>query len=172
MNEPLDDLYLRWLYSLVANPRSRNVTWWNLLRRMYCKEFIWFVPNDDNRAQDGQSLRYEFIEEQGLADVDPDWMDLGCSMLELLITLSRELSFLAEGEPRDWFFDMLNNLDLRCDDKHYPGNDYVEGVLDNVIWRTYKPNGKGGLFPLRRPDQDQRDVELWYQLNRYVRECA
>lgn len=139
---------------------------------MFRKEFVWFVPNDDNRAEDGRYLRCEFIEDQGLeeADVDPDWLGMGCSFLEMLVGLSRRLSFLGDGEARDWFWHLVNNLGLRYNDRRRFPDEVVEEVLDNVIWRTYEPNGDGGLFPLRRPDRDQRDVELWYQLNAYLLE--
>lgn len=174
MSHTLDELYLTWLYRQVANPESASPskTYWNLLTAMFKKEFVWFIPNDDNRVEDGRYLRCEFIEDLGLdeSDVDPDWMDLGCSMLEMMIGLSRRLSFQDEGEPCDWFWILVNNLDLRYSDRNKFPAEAVEEVLDNVIWRTYEPDGKGGLFPLRHPDRDQRDVELWYQLNSYLLE--
>lgn len=172
MNKPLDELYLNWLYSLVAEPElaSPTRTYWKLLDILFRKEFVWFVPNDDNRCGDGIDLRYEFIEDLGLQEMDPDWMELGCSMLELIIGLSRRLSFQDEGEPRDWFWILINNLEIRFNDRRKIPTDYVEEVLDNVIWRTYEPNGKGGLFPLQHADKDQRDIELWYQMSLYLLE--
>lgn len=172
MNKPLDELYLTWLYGFIAEPElaSPSRTYWNLSHVLFRKEFVWFVPNDDNRCEDGRYLRYEFIEDLGLEDTDPDWLELGCSMLELLIGLSRRLSFQGEGEPRDWFWILINNLGIRYNDRRKIPQDYVEEVLDNVIWRTYEPNGHGGLFPLRRAERDQRDVELWYQMSLYLLE--
>jgi hypothetical protein len=174
VSEPLDELYLRWLYSQVADPDARGPSrsYWTLLKQMYETEFFWYVPNDDNRAADGQYLRREFIEDLGLDDVDPDWMHLGCSMLELLIGLSRRLSFLDEGEPRGWFWHLVDNLGLRFDDRNrrnFPAA-LVYEVLQDVMWRTYKPNGHGGIFPLRHPERDQREVELWYQMSSYLLE--
>ncbi len=100
-------------------------------------------------------------------------MGLGCSMLEMLIAFSRRLSFETEGAPRVWFWHMLENLDLaQFNDKEY--NDLhqrgIDAALDQVIWRTYSPDGYGGLFPLRHPREDQRDVEIWYQLSAYLME--
>ena len=46
----------------------------------------------------------------------------------------------------------------------------AEEVLDAVIFRNYEYDGRGGLFPLRYPDRDQRDEELWSQLNAYLLE--
>lgn len=174
MNEPLDELYLKWLYKQVANVRLKNPsrTYWFLLRQLYKKEFVWIIPNDDNRLEDGRDLRERFVEEEGLYDVDPLWMDMGCSMLELLVALARCLHF--EEESRDvgeWFWELIHNLKLRvCTDKEPLQEKAIDKILDNVIWRTYRSNGNGGLFPLQHAKCDQRDVELWYQLNAYLLE--
>lgn len=174
MNDPLDELYLTWLYSHIADVEVPNPsrTYWTLAKQLYTTEFIWFVPNDDNRVEDGKDMRYEFAAELGLLDVDPDWLELGCSMLEMLISLSRRLSFQDEGEPREWFWHLLRNVGLYgINDRSHYFPDQVGEVLNTIIFRTYKPDGSdGGLFPLRHPTEDQRDVELWYQLSAYLLE--
>lgn len=170
---PIDELYLTWLHDQVC-PRQLNLhgrVYWKLLRALYSKEFVWFIPNDDNRVEDGRDLRFEFSGEQGLVDVDPGWLDLGCSMLEMLVGLSKRLSFEAGREPCEWFWHLLDNLELA--DKHDQASftsDEVDSVLDRVIFRTYDRDGSGGLFPLRRAKRDQRRVELWYQLSAYLLE--
>jgi len=172
---PLDELYFTWLYSQVADISVTipSHTYWRMLKLLYDKEFVWFIPNDDNRLEDGKDLRHEFVDDEKIYDVDSSWMHLGCSMLELLVALSRRLAFEAEGEPRDWFWKLLENLglDIYSDREPLP-TQYIDGVLDRVIWRTYHPNGHGGLFPLERPHEDQRRIELWYQLSAYVLERA
>lgn len=175
MEKPLDELYFEWLYSQVGDPRIKNPnrTYWKLLLQLYKKEFIWFVPNDDNRIEDGRDLRFEFVDAAGLQDVDPNWISLGCSMFELLVGLSRRLAFEAEGEPRDWFWHLLGNIGLRyCTDANFEvfSEEEIDAKLDAVIYRTYYPSGHGGLFPLENTTNDQRKVELWYQLSEYVLE--
>lgn len=172
MNKPLDELYLSWLYECAADPEITNPsqTFWNLLHHLFTKEYVWLIPNDDNRVEDGRALRGEFIEDQGLDDMDPDWMNLECSMLEMIIALSRRLSFQGGGEPRDWFWRLIDNLGLNIADQQRFPRKRVEEVLDRQIWRTYQSNGAGGLFPLRHPHRDQRDVEIWNQLNAYLLE--
>ena len=172
--KPLDELYLTWLYRQVANPEISDpaYTFWRLLRHLYTTEFVWLIPNDDNRLEDGKELRVEFIHDEYLDDVSLDWMELGCSALELIVGLSRRLSFEAEGEPHYWFWRLMENLGIHrySDDwKRFPKT-HINKILDRVIFRTYKPNGDGGLFPLKHPEQDQRNVELWYQLAAYVGE--
>lgn len=173
MNAPLDEQYLTWLYSQVGSVklRSPSRTYWSLLRRLYVKEFVWIIPNDDNRLEDGRELRYQFLEDAGIDDPDPIWMGMGCSMLEMMVALSRRLAFETEGEAKWWFWKLIANLGLeRCSDSKPCSEEKVDETLDAVIWRTYAPNGQGGLFPLRDTTQDQRDVEIWYQLNAYLLE--
>lgn len=174
-DKPLDELYLTWLYSQVGRvPKRRSPrTYLTLLRQLYNKKFVPIVPRDDNRAADGINLRYDFIDDERIEDVDPAWMDIECSMLEMLIGLSRIFSFEAEGEPRDWFWVLLKNMNL------YEYNDIdgvpfhkVEEILDRIIWRRYQPNGRGGIFPLKYAKEDQREVELWYQMSAYLLEMG
>ena len=173
MSKPLDELYFVWLYDQVGDSEAKNPsrTYWTILKQLFTKEFVWIVPNDDNRIEDGRALRHEFVNDLRLKKVDRDWMKLGCSMFELLVGLSRRLAFEAEGEPRDWFWHLMDNLGLRQHNDRSKFNEpEIDGILDQVIWRTYGPDGFGGLFPLNSPKSDQRFVEMWYQLNAYVLE--
>jgi hypothetical protein len=168
-----DDLYLEWLYGEVANvrTRSRSRTYWRLLRQMYKTEFIWWVPNDDNRCEDGKDLRYEFLDACGVQTVDNEWLSMGCSMLEMLVALARAAAFETEGMSHEWFWQFIENLGLEAfTDARYNARaeQHVQNVLDAIIWRLYSHDGAGGLFPLRNPPHDQREVELWYQLNAYL----
>jgi hypothetical protein len=172
MNEPLDELYLVWLYSRVANTRlkSPSRTYWDLLRKLFTTEFVWFVPNDDARVDDGRDLRIEFLQDAEIPEVDPHWMDQGCSYLELLIGISRRMAFMIDGEPGVLFWELIRNIGLiECTDA-YNGDldDLIEEVTDQITFRTYDIDGTGGLFPLRRSMEDQTKVELWYQMCAYV----
>jgi hypothetical protein len=171
MNEPLDELYLVWLYSQFGNPTARNLKgrYLNLARKLYTTEFVWFVPNDDSRLEDGKALRVEFLQDAEIPEVDPDWMDLGCSFLELMVGLSRRLGFQTDSHPSRWFWKLLENIGLNQYDDANPFSDEdVEEVTECVIWRTYRRDGHGGFFPLKKPKQDQRKIELWYQLSAYI----
>lgn len=129
--------------------------------------YIWVVPRDDNRGQDGIALRREFLREEhalGITFTGP------CSLLEVLVALSRRLAFESEGEPAWWFWHMMQNLNIahNHDDEYFEKE--VEEVLTSLMFRTYQPNGCGGLFPLRNPSEDQRHVEIWYQAQAYILE--
>lgn len=175
MNGTIDDRYFEWLYQKVAAVTNRNParSYWNMAKQMYQTRFNWFVPNDDNRAEDGKDLRYEFIDEWGTDGIDRSWLDLDCSMLEMMIALARRVSFEADGTPGEWFWHLMGNLelDLYTDDIYEISiRETVEEVLERVNRRTYLRNGTGGLFPQKHPRRDQRQVEIWYQMQSYLLE--
>lgn len=180
MARPLDELYLEWLYGQVALVRlqSPELTYWKLLKLLFTTEFVWLIANDDNRMEDGRDLRREFLEDCEVDTPDEEWMSIGCSMLEMLIGLSRRLVFEdsseADTEVSEWFWHLMANLGLRSftDDQltTLSQEAYVTHILEEVVWRNYQSNGRGGLFPLSKPHGDQRKVELWYQLSSYLME--
>ena len=175
MSGTTDDRYFEWLYSQVGAVRNRNParSYWQLLRQLYVKEFVWLIANDDNRVADGVELRYEFLAESGIDETPQEWMDLGCSMLEMMVALSRRADFEYTKTPVDWFWEFMQNLRLSSyTDAVYNNRvaQHVDEILDLVIYRNYSPDGVGGIFPLRGVRNDQRKVELWYQLASYVLE--
>lgn len=171
-----DEEYLSWLYSQVAPPRMRakHRRFDLLFDQMLHTDFVWLIYNDDNRAFDGRELREEFCRELNLR-IDPEWMRQTCSVFEMIFALARRMTFDAGGIPHDWFWVMLDNLGLKgCHDTWYAttinGEEIVDEALSRMIWRNYESNGEGGLFPLQNPRRDQREVEIWYQMNAYILE--
>lgn len=177
----LDDLYFEWLYAEVAPLEDLNPvrTYWNLLRELYSREFLYFVPNDDNRAMDGLELRQEFLFEEDL-DNDPYWDELPCSVLEMLVALARRAEFEGGSRTEHWFWLFIHNLglDIFTDEFCDQGDsgwhvmvDIAQTAVETLNSRSYSYTGHdGGLFPLVSPEEDQRDVEIWYQLAAYLRE--
>lgn len=176
MNMPLDEAYFVWLYSQVGSVdnKNRSKTYWNLLRIFYGKEFTWLqkIERDENRAQDGRDLRREFLQETKTKTNDRGWLEMPCSFLELLVALAWRLEFQSGEESQStWFWILIDNLGLtECTDTHPPDEIIVNHILDKVMNRDYAKNGAGGLFPLKRATEDQRDVELWYQAEAYLLE--
>lgn len=172
MDDTLEEQYFRWLYHQIDDSESENPaeTYWKLARQLHEKEFVWIIPHDDNRIEDGRELRYTFAYETEQR-LTPEWHSFPVSVLEVLIGLSHRLSFQLDETPQYWFWKLIWNLDLsRCTDKRYPPavRRGVDEILDRVIWRTYEYSGEGGLFPLDDPHEDQRRVELWDQMSAYV----
>lgn len=177
MNDILEERYFTWLYSHISDPEqtSPKRTYWNLARQLFKTEFTYIIPNDDNRWDDGRALRKRFKAEIGGDPLPTIWLDLACSMLEMLIALSERLEFQTDEPARYWFWQLMDNIHLaQLNDARYTpeADDVVHDVLSQVIWRTYSYSGAGGLFPLDRADQDQRQVELWYQMHSYLLEAV
>jgi hypothetical protein len=180
MNNPLDQAYFTWLSDQVGtgstHPKARHD---EFLTQLYMKEFAWNdIPGDNNRLEDGRALRYEFISQAGYERVDARWMGMSCSFLELMMGLSRRLSFLVGREPREWFWHLVYVIGAHpCSDSNYRRapvqlHNRIDAMMDRIIWRQYHPNGYGGFFPLDHPQEDQRFVEIWYQMNAYLIEHA
>ncbi len=174
-NEPLENLYFNWLCAKVIKIRynkTPSTTFWRLFRTLHNIEFIWLVPMDDNRIGDGKYLRYYFILETGIED-DLDWRhNTPCSVLEMLIAFSVRCEFQASdlvGDAKHWFWKFLYNLGLtEANDSSDITEEQIRDVIDVFIWRTYDYNGRGGIFPLEDARQDQRKVEVFYQLFDYL----
>ena len=181
---PLEEAYFTWLCSFVASVsnRDRRHSYVKLLRILHKTEFVYYVPNDENRAMDGVYLREDFLSATPEYHATPDWMEMECSMLEMLIALAQRADFETDpGVVRDgvqgWFWIMLTNLGI----DRYTDAAFMEGAADfieediskhlhAVNYREYQRNGEGGLFPLRYARKDQRRVEIWHQLSAYLLE--
>ena len=171
MGEPLENLYFNWLCTKVVNTRnsSPSLTYWILFRVLHQTEFVWLMSGDDNRVEDGKELRTEFLLQADIPD-DPHWRTvIGCSILEMLIALSRRAEFMTEISAKDWFWEFINNLGL-MDFNDASGVEPIdiEEILEVFIWRTYESNGHGGLLPLDEPFSDQRGHEIWHQFCDYL----
>lgn len=177
---PLDITYayFNWLYDNVLkvyDPKS-PLSYSQVLNEMHNIKFDDSVPNDDNRARDGLELRDEFISSLKEIEVE-DYTQLqslgGCSLLEMLIALARRADYIVEYGQQAWFKIFMENLDLwkYADSDWTPRSGMkVKKALDDFNHRNYTRNGRGGVFPLRKPKKDQRALELWYQMSAYMTE--
>lgn len=158
--------YFLWLIAQIGIPERNRNTYNDLFMRLYETEFVWMVPHDDNRLQDGIELRYEFGARRA------DFSDMPVSMLEVLIALSRRVAWTTDRSPEFWAWQLLDNLRLTKSSDPLVGQkaERVEDVLEALIWRTYAQDGNGGFFPLNYPRDDQTKREIWDQMNAYVNE--
>lgn len=161
--------YFDYLVSQIhVDARYRGRSYVDLFTCLHNKEFTCFVANDDNRVADAFELRREFWGE------GRPLPRTGVSVLEVIVALSRRLEFNGGGNQERWAWVLIKNLGLhRYDDPiTEPYRDLIDAALDALINRTYRPNGKGGFFPLKYAEEDQRQVEIWYQMSAYINEHA
>lgn len=164
--------YRLWLGSQLRDEHGNpEKTYWGLVTTMFDKEFGWILPMDENRLADGIDLRVDFAR---LEHMDPNgFQNFGpCSFLEVLIGLSRRMAFNAGGQAAGWAWQFLCNLELDrfSDPLTRPRERRAHAIMDTVIHRTYSPDGRGGFFPLTRSEDDQTQIELWYQMHAYIEE--
>lgn len=169
MSPQADSRYLTWLYSQVEIDTGSSH--WRLMDLLYRVPFDDSFRHDSNRAADGVVLRDRFMEETEFYHTSEEWREMHCSMLEMLVGLSERMSFQLNSDTAECFWDILGNVGLSSyDDDGSFDAESVQDILERINDRSYEADGYGGLFPLRSPGKDQRDVELLYQMYAYIQE--
>lgn len=165
--------YFEWMYNLMCGDRYVNISYRKLLTFLHDTEFIFYIPKDANRAEDGIDLRYRFIWEHDYPDIT-EYLDGPCSVLEMMVALAIRCEENIMDNPDvgnrtgQWFWGMITNLGLGSMTDERFDEERARDIIDIFLNREYEPNGKGGLFTVRNCDSDLRDVEIWYQLCWYL----
>lgn len=173
----LGEKYFAWLYHLMLGERLEN-GYWELMHQLFNTRFYWLIPNDDNRAEDGKMFRNSFAIEKFGTFVE--WYHQDCSVFEMLCGLAERMEDVLENPMKpststQWLMLLIKNLGLdTCTDDKFGvyQKHLVDQKINILLERRYKPDGCGGLFPLvGTRAKDQRKVEIWYQLMKYIDEC-
>jgi len=168
--------YFHWLCDLIE-VNAPDKSYWFLANDLHRREFFWLISNDDNRANDGRNLRDLFADDEKYDDIEP--INGPCTVLEMLIGLAMRMDgIMADldntNRTSKWFWEIITNvgLDKFNDDVYFElnGEININTAIDIILERTYRRNGKGGLFPLKFNKKDQRKVEIWYQMSEYLLE--
>lgn len=164
-SKALDRAYFEWLVNQFDVDPAK---YWAMFERLHLKEFVWIVPNDDNRIEDAKEVRKQFYRMYQGEGKDHLIPDEGTSILEVVVGLSRRISFQTGIPAEEWAWKLIENLGL----DEVKDREKINDVLEALVWRTYERNGKGGFFPLKEPKEDQTQVEIWYQMHAYIIEHA
>ena len=172
--EMIVDRYFNFLSDIVVDNDNYSL----LLRCLHNIVFYSLVPNDDNRGEDGKQLREIFLDNEDLQG-SSYLLEGPCTTLEMLIGLSYRMEHELKYGPCQtsesdcfWLFMRNLNLDWAHNDDYYQkgGNEAVVDCIQLLLDRGYERNGEGGIFPLKRSRKNQRDVEIWYQMQEYLLE--
>lgn len=177
LSHVIENEYFEWLYNYVCKYKVHgDVSYRKLFAMLHDTEFIFSIPNDVNRAIDGEDLRYrfslEFEEREGVPI--PCKIEGPCSVLEMMVALAIRCEETIMDDPRygdrtaQWFWRMMSNLGLGLMTDDIYDRDLVKHKLDIFLHREYEPDGKGGLFYIRDCAEDLRKVEIWAQLCWYL----
>lgn len=168
--------YFNWLCDQIADKDFNPSQYQLLLGKLYHTIFRWVIQNDKNRALDGETLRLTYAEQtnQDILTVKMN-LNFPCTILEMMIALSRRCEveimedlFVGQRVGR-WFKEMLSSMGLVYDVDDLFDEQYVDYIIDSFLDRTYEANGDGGLFKMDNPPENMREIEIWYQMNLYLR---
>ena len=170
----INDEYFDWLCEVVDSKRfSKHVSYRKLLMHLHNIEFTWFIPYDDNRADDGIMLRRKYALAHHDEEIS-DYISGPCSVFEMMAALAIrcEESIMDDtlfgNRTGQWFWGMIRNLGLSpMNDSNFDA-EFVDDVIARFLNREYEPDGKGGLFTIKNCDHDLRTVEIWRQLSWYL----
>lgn len=179
----IENAYILWLSKRIGYTHNEK-RYMTLMNVMYDTEFYYFVGNDVNRAEDGIALRITFAndycKDRTKADeIVNDILAGPCSVLEMLVAFAEKIDFAVMWNEEDgdrsslWFWTMMENLDLLQYSDDNIGINYFNDIREKLVTmmdRRYDYSGRGGLFPLSHPNMDQRHVEIWYQMQYFMKE--
>lgn len=176
----MDDLWNKYLLYLLWKCNLDNGLKYGKYSRLFeilhHIEFTWSIPRDDNREADGLELREEYDIPHGYTiEEEEDFQEHWVSVLEMLIGLAVRvedeiIGDPADEHPEDFFMDMIKNLGLDI----FVGKRFLDEDVIKIVrrWlnRRFEPDGRWSPFPVRNDCRDQRELEIWDQMNSYISE--
>ena len=172
-SDRIQNEYFEWMYELVfGDNHSESISYRKLLMHLHNTAFVYSIPMDANRAENGEHLRHKFALRYG---IDENYLDIGeCSILEMMIALAIRCEEEIMYDPNigdrtaQWFWGMVVNLGLGEYTDEYYNRREVDYILERFLNHEYEPDGRGGLFRVRGCESDLRNVEIWYQMLWYL----
>lgn len=178
----LKERYFQWLVSTVSNDEHPADSYKKLLRYLHSRSFVYILPMDGNRSEDGIDLRYRgFAYQRGIdyREIAAELDIQDCSVLEMMVSLATRMEdIVSDPDYGDrtsvWFWKMIESIGLRdMTDAWIESNPegaeaVMEVTVDAFLNREYFPNGKGGLFTLEDCECDLRQMEIWNQMCRFL----
>lgn len=176
--ETINRRYFMWIYHRVIDDSLVKGTYYRLLHLLHEKTFRYSIAMDMNREEDGLDLRYRFADETetdkriaaSVLDSRP------CTVLEMMAALAIRLEeqIMAAPGKNDrtciWFVAMLDNLGLNVMDDENFDEQESDMIIERFLDRDYERDGRGSLFYIPDCNTDMRNIEIWYQMNRYINE--
>lgn len=180
MSTDIKGQYYQWLIEKIDSERLDIYRM--VLKMLHKKEFYYINAMDENRNKDGQILRDRFVYEYFSGDPTKayDALEGPASMLEVMIGLAERMDaelYLPAIQNREEYvdsfwelfcnagFDQLKDCDIfdSWDDTSF------DKKVTKILERKYNKAGEGGFFPIKgRLRDDQRKLELWYQMQSYL----
>lgn len=173
--------YFEWLVDCVCTEsfKPNKGRYRKLFEHLHAMEFEYMedIPMDENRMIDGIDCRWHFAyqtDRKHLFNEIERYLNGPCTVLEMMVALSEKaqnmIGDLERWSAAHWFWIMIDSLDLiNMTNANYEP-DWVDGCVEVFLDREYGWHGDGGLFIIKEPPTDMRFIEIWQQLNLYIRE--
>jgi hypothetical protein len=159
---------------LVDRANFHKANYDDLMILLHQTSFYSCILRDADRAKDGKYLREDYFQNDDLLNEISKKYEF-CSVLEMLVAFAIRIDNEWIGDPGEEhpetiFWEMLCNLGLdKCTNRRINIR-FVMDTLDIWLGRRFDPDGEGSIFPLKNPSRDQREVEIWGQLQEYLGE--
>ena len=154
--------YYIWLIDQIDFDSHSNYS--KLLEYLHNKNYIFENPMDENRLEDGLSLRYNFEDCTDYQDYSS--LIRPCSVLEMLIAFAARINVDVMDNAYStahWFWIMLDNLGLKdCTDEEFDP-EIVENVLNKWLKHDEsltKSKIKSGIFTRKSGKNGQDEWAL------------
>lgn len=173
MNNCLKDKYFEWMYHIVCKGRfAHENSYRKLLTYLHSVKYTWSIPDDENRAEDGEEgLRWRFAYENRI-DIGHE-LDGPCSVLEMMLALAYRCEEIMDDttigdRTVQWFWNMIANLGLNGMTDRLFDEREANHIIERFLNREFEPDGHGSLFVIRHCKYDLRDVEIWTSMLWYL----
>lgn len=129
-------------------------------------DFVWYIPEDEDRAIQALRMRDEYCYETGM----PSPRQAPASFLEVFVSITDILTAMLYLDRESFTKSILLNMGARSySDDGRPLSEIHEEALiiaERVMYRTYSRNGTGGLF--RIPGIDTLEMPLTTQMIKWA----
>ena len=168
--------YFQWMCDLISDSKPSKGSYGKLFKFLNETEFIYTIPMDGNRYDDGINLRYRFGYDHDIEyPVIASCLDnRPCSVFEMMVALAfrcdEQITFNPANGLRAgrWFWMMIKNLGLEGMTDSRFDIEHVNSVIWRFLDREYTRDGEGGLIYIKNSPYDMRTMEIWYQLQHYL----
>lgn len=163
----IEEEYFEWLYNLVCQDRyGEKNSYRKLLKHLHDIEFTYIIQKDENRAIDGENLRYLFAYFHKYPASVETLLNGPSSVLEMMIALATRCEDVMDDpsigdRTGQWFWKMISNLGLGGMYDMLYDREAVDKIIDIFLNRKFEPDGSGGLFKIKNCNKDLRKFEIW-----------
>lgn len=176
LKKELESEYYDWIYTLLCENRcAGRHTYHKLLGYLHSVPFRYVINRDADRLEDGLSLRRRFAY---CNDLDEESVVYTlrrnqCSVLEMMVALCMRCEDVMDDpaigdRTAQWFWQMIITMGLGSMTDIRFDIEAVEAAVEDFLSRKYEPDGRGGLFKIKRCNADLRRIDIWTQMLWYM----